>query len=222
MPLDQSIPYVASPNFSSRRGVEVEATVIHYTAAGRASGSIAWLCDSAARASAHFVVSRSGRTTQLVELGMRAWHAGTAEMVLASGECVGRVNHRTIGVELANCGRLHEEEDGEFYFAAGRSLVRYRGPRPVRADLEYDGGLVVGGWWEPYPDIQLDALQELLRLIAAKGYNRAAGNLLGHEEVGMPQGRKMDPGGVFPWDRFLHRAPRRTRSTIHGANDVPA
>jgi len=164
------------------------------------------------RASAHFVVSRDGRTTQLVELVMKAWHAGTSEMQVGK-EVLSDASRFTIGVELANCGLLQKIGD-DFFYEVGRDLKLYRGPEPVRASLHYDDGHAVAGWWEPYQDAQMDALQDLLRALTARGHGEAAANLVGHEEVAVPLGRKTDPGPLFPWGRFMRRIPLRTQTGI--------
>jgi len=212
MPLDSAIPFIASPNFSSRDGRSVVGTVVHYTAGGRASGSIRWLCMPEARASAHFVISRDGRTTQLVELDMKAWHAGVSEMQVGQ-EILSDAGRFTVGVELANCGLLHKVGE-DFFYEVGRDLKKYAGPEPQRAELKYDDGHSVEGWWEPYPDAQMDALQDLLRKMTARGYGTAASNLIGHEEVAMPLGRKTDPGALFDWNRFGRKSCRRTSAGL--------
>ena len=68
-------PWRATPNIGS--AMRPEIIVLHETA-GRLdpTSSIAWLCNPSARASAHFVVDREGRTTQLAACNMRTWHAG--------------------------------------------------------------------------------------------------------------------------------------------------
>jgi len=207
---DPSIPFIGSPNFSSRRGEDPEATVIHYTAGGSASSSIRWLVNPVAKASSHFVISRSGRVTQLVDLGMKAWHVGISEMLI-DGEMRSDANRFTIGIELANCGLLQKIEDHYFY-EIGRTLKRYRGPEPVEATLVYDNDTTVHGFWEPFPDKQINALQVLLRLMQSRGYKKAAENIVGHEEIAMPFGtRKRDPGPTFPWERFRRKdGSRRT------------
>lgn len=79
----------ASPNCSSRRGERVDLLVWHETA-GAYAGSVDWLCNPAAAASAHIVVAEDGRTaTQLVRLGDKAWHAAG-------------FNPQSVGVEHAN------------------------------------------------------------------------------------------------------------------------
>ena len=213
MPLDPRAVFTPSPNFSSRGGLDVVATVIHYTAGGRASGSIRWLCNPAAKASAHFVIARDGKRTQLVEIEHKAWHVGVGEAPYYD-EMTSDPNRFTIGIELANHGLL-ETVDGEHFTRLGRELRRYRGATPVKATLEYDNGNRITGLWEPYPDLQMDSLQALLKLIADSHGVDAARNLWGHEEIATELGRKKDPGGAFPWERFSRKTPRRTSSKIH-------
>lgn len=77
-----------SPNQSSRHG-RIDLLVWHETA-GAYAGSVAWLCDPRAQASAHLVVREDGReATQLVALHDKAWHAAA-------------FNGRAVGVEHAN------------------------------------------------------------------------------------------------------------------------
>ncbi|WP_128255154.1 N-acetylmuramoyl-L-alanine amidase [Falsirhodobacter deserti] len=90
-----------SPNHGPRRnGARPELVVIHFTAMQTAEAAQARLCDPAAEVSAHWLISETGQTTQLVDEDRRAWHAG-------AGEWGGRddVNSRSIGIELANDGR---------------------------------------------------------------------------------------------------------------------
>jgi len=109
---------------------------------------------------------------------------------------------------------LTRDVGGFWYEVAGR-LYRYDGPRPISAALEYDDGRRIVGYWEPFPEAQLAGLEELLAKLSEAGY---LVDLVGHEEVGMPFGRKMDPGPLFPWERFLayRSKPRRTTSSLVG------
>lgn len=78
-----------TPNKSSRHGVTPDLLVWHETA-GSYAGSIAWLRNPAAQASAHLVVREDGgETAQLVHLGGKAWHAAA-------------FNSRSVGIEHAN------------------------------------------------------------------------------------------------------------------------
>lgn len=53
----------------------------------------------------------------------------------------------------------------------------------------------VGG---PWPDVQIDSIRDVLSAIS-KAY--AIEDIVGHEDVAFPVGRKADPGPNFPWDR---------------------
>ena len=78
-----------TPNQSSRHGTKVDLLVWHETA-GSYAGSIAWLENPAAQASAHLVIREDGQEcTQLVHLSDKAWHAVA-------------YNARSVGVEHAN------------------------------------------------------------------------------------------------------------------------
>src|SRR4051794_9107606 len=87
-----SIVQRRSPNQSGRHGTPVDLLVWHETA-GAYAGSVNWLCNPAAQASAHLVVREDGgEVTQLVPLAQKAWHAAA-------------FNPRSVGVEHANITR---------------------------------------------------------------------------------------------------------------------
>lgn len=89
-----------SPNCGPRRdGLTPSIIVIHYTAMQSAEAALQRLCDPVAEVSAHYLVSRQGSVTQMVEESARAWHAGAGEW---RGE--GDINSRSIGIELDNTG----------------------------------------------------------------------------------------------------------------------
>jgi N-acetylmuramoyl-L-alanine amidase len=73
--------------------------VIHFTAMTSAAEARARLCDPAAEVSAHWLIDRDGVAEQLVDEGLRAWHAGAG-----SWGGAGDVNSRSIGIELQNTG----------------------------------------------------------------------------------------------------------------------
>jgi N-acetylmuramoyl-L-alanine amidase len=74
--------------------------VIHYTAMQTAHAAITRLCDPGAEVSAHYVICKTGRVTQLVGEGLRAWHAGAGEW-----HGLTDMNSRSIGIELDNDGQ---------------------------------------------------------------------------------------------------------------------
>jgi hypothetical protein len=78
-----------SPNQSPRHGERIDLLVWHETA-GSYAGSVAWLCNPRAAASAHIVVREDGNAaTQLVALHEKAWHAA-------------HYNAHAVGIEHAN------------------------------------------------------------------------------------------------------------------------
>lgn len=203
------IKQVPSPNHSSRNGADIMATVLHYTAAGSAAGTAVWFADDASRVSSHFIIGRQGEIIQCVDLANAAWHCGQAEIVI-DGEAHSNANQISIGIELANAGYL-ECIAGAWCYPVGEEHWPYHGPEPQLATLQWDNRIAIEGHWEPYPDAQIDALQALLRRLAEL-HPEAVQNLIGHEEIAMPLGRKKDPGPLFPWSRFSRKMPRRTHA----------
>lgn len=91
-----------TPNQSSRNGTAITHLVWHATA-GAYAGSVSWLCDPAADASAHLVLDEHGtEATQLVHLAAKAWHA-----VAWNSFSVG-VEHASLGAGFASSVQLHE------------------------------------------------------------------------------------------------------------------
>jgi len=96
-----------SPNYNSRpSGYGVSLVVIH-TCEGNYAGCWGWLRNTAAGASAHYVVKEDGgEVTQLVREASRAWHvAATYECSRAGNAQCNRngvsTNHFSVGIEHA-------------------------------------------------------------------------------------------------------------------------
>lgn len=67
-----------SPNkYNGRSGWKPDMIVCHITE-GSYAGAVSWLCNPKSQASAHFVVARDGRITQLVDLRDGSWCNGTS------------------------------------------------------------------------------------------------------------------------------------------------
>lgn len=70
-----------SPNQNNgRNGWKPDMIVCHITE-GNYDGAVSWLCNKASQASSHFVVSRKGEVTQLVNIKDMAWVNGTSTNV---------------------------------------------------------------------------------------------------------------------------------------------
>jgi N-acetyl-anhydromuramyl-L-alanine amidase AmpD len=138
-----------TPNQSSRHGTTITHLVWHATA-GSYAGSVSWLCQPAAQASAHLVIREDGlEVTQLVHLEQKAWHA-----VAANSYSVG-VEHASPGAgfyghaQLLESARvfgwlcLHLHIPPVFGLHRPRGIVRHR-----------DLGLAGGGHSDGPPDHQ--------------------------------------------------------------------
>jgi N-acetylmuramoyl-L-alanine amidase len=93
------IHWAPSPNYTGgRRGRKIIAIVNHITA-GLMPGTLNWLRNPAAKASAHYLVTKAGVVYQLVKDEDTAWHAGIVNKPgwpLYDGS---NPNYYTLGVE---------------------------------------------------------------------------------------------------------------------------
>ena len=161
----------------------------------------------------HFTVDSAGNIYQHVALNRSAGHAGRAVLALPGGGITRVLNEQTIGIELVNLGALVQATDRRGRPAwklwippkngqpatVSAHTVPVRG-RPVPGTIDV-AGETVEVWWEPFPGAQIDGLIRLLRAFRDVGYEEALGVIRGHEQVGRPRGRKIDPGQAFPWAR---------------------
>lgn len=150
--------------------------LLHYTACEKEGVLVHFMKKDSV--SAHYLVDREGNITRFVEEGRRAWHAGYGSW---KGET--DVNTRSIGVENVNLGYKHQ--------------------------LNHPPGIQIGGSseeWYRYDEPLLKTLAELCKDII-KRYHIKPDNVIGHSDMAVdPQthflGRKVDPGPLFPWERF--------------------
>jgi N-acetylmuramoyl-L-alanine amidase len=181
-----------SPNQSGE--ISPEFLVIHYTAGTNSQGSVDWLCQPRAQASAHLVIGRDGQVVQLVAFNRKAWHAGTSQWDGRRG-----VNAFSIGIELDNAGRLDGKE-GQWVSWQGVAI-----PDEEVVERAHPGDGVTSGW-HTYSALQLAAVSEISSLLVEKYGLR---DVIGHEDVS--PGRKVDPGPSFPMRSF--------RSAVMGRAD---
>lgn len=87
-----------SPNFlAGRKGARIIAIIDHITS-GKYPGCLDWLCNPAADASAHYLVTRGGMIIQMVHDEDSAWHAKANRPSWRLYNGTG-VNRYTIGIE---------------------------------------------------------------------------------------------------------------------------
>ncbi len=84
-----NISQLKSPNQGSRCGYKPDVIVCHITD-GVYEGAVAWLCNKQSQVSSHFVVSRKGEISQLVDIRNEAWCNGTQSGNPLGSEYVGR------------------------------------------------------------------------------------------------------------------------------------
>lgn len=177
-------PYRASPN---RGGALSPVGIVVHDTAGDidGAGSVNWLCNRAARASAHLVVHRDGRVTQLVPFNVIAWHAGISCWQGRSG-----CNGFSIGIEIANPGKLMPLGNGRFRSAAGVPTIAGDGVEVAPFKTTVHGE----GWWLHYSDAQLAAVTAIC--LALKSAYPTISWIAPHWEIS--PGRKVDTGPQFP------------------------
>lgn len=187
---DSPYPFVRSPNQQGK--VQHEFLVFHYTSGGSAAGSISWLTDTAAKASAHVVIGRDGSITQLVPFDRVAWHAGTS-----SWEGFEGMNRYSLGIELDNAGRLVRRGN------SWRSWFEkeYDDNEVIEAVHKYE---TETAGWHSYTPKQIDSAMDLSVLLMNHYQLR---DVLGHEDIA--RGRKSDPGPAFPMANFRARLQGR-------------
>jgi N-acetyl-anhydromuramyl-L-alanine amidase AmpD len=176
-----SVPFAATPNCGGR--MRPELVVLHDTA-GRLDGrsSVEWLCNPAAKASAHVVIDRAGRITQLAEFDRITWHAG-----VSTWDGRPNVNARSIGVEFENPGRLVRRGDTAVAWYGQAFDIAAHGIAAIET-AAHGAGL-----WMPYTPEQLAALNDLLLAIEAVYPIR---EVVGHYQIA--PGRKVDPTPLLP------------------------
>ena len=208
----------------------LELAVVHFTATPWAAAHRArfgsnearqrdWLMGLGRKSSTHFDTLRDGLLLQAAPLEDRTWHAGGSRWTAPDGRIVADVNHRAIGLDLDNVGRIFEAPGGDpvdsyewaaMHTAKGETQPNYkRGPlRAVRALFQGPSWRDDRGrLWEAYTGAQLRAFLKLVRcLVQVRPVLRDPRRWVGHEEI---RSTKSDPGPAFPWS-FLQAALQPT------------
>jgi N-acetylmuramoyl-L-alanine amidase len=177
--------FVSSPNNSGAFIKGPLGIVIHFTAGGSGSSSAAWLKNPDSKASAHVVVDYDGKIIPVVHPSLRAWHAGTSQLMGMTG-----CNNFTLGIEVANPGPLTRNPDGSMKTIFNKN---FDGPFITAAQ-----GLETR-YYASYTEAQFVAVKQLCQLLCAT-YSIDPAMIVGHEHVS--PGRKVDPGPAWDWSRL--------------------
>lgn len=176
-----AVAYKATPNHG--RALSPEGIILHDTAGGlSADGSISWLCNPDAKASAHVVIARDGTITQLAPFDVQTWHAGKSSWKGRSN-----VNGFAVGIEIVNPGKLDKSGSG-YVNDLG---VKVAGSMDVHwAETKEHGG----GYWLTYTEEQIEAVIGLCKSLRATypGIDWIATHYL------ISPGRKIDVNPLFP------------------------
>jgi N-acetylmuramoyl-L-alanine amidase len=92
--------FMLSPNVEARRDNRTpDMLILHYTGMDNADRARDWLCNSVSKVSCHYLVDEAGVITQMVDEGLRAWHAG-----ISSWHDENDINSCSLGIEIHNPG----------------------------------------------------------------------------------------------------------------------
>lgn len=176
--------------------IEPIAVIVHDTA-GRLNprNSAVYLQNNNAQTSVHLVAERSGSFEQQVPFDRRANHAGRSSYR-------GRVgcNNFTLGIEIVNPGRMTAGRPGfaRAWYGEEFNIEEY-GIQHV--ETKEHGA----GWWMPYPEEQLETVEDMLAALLRKYPNIR--DIVGHWYVS--PGRKSDTNPLFPLDQIRSRVMGR-------------
>ena len=71
-----NIEWTGTSNYNKGRSGRAPLAIVNHITAGRFPGCLSWMQNIAAQASAHYLVTKTGRILQLVKDEDTAWHAG--------------------------------------------------------------------------------------------------------------------------------------------------
>ncbi|MDD5092043.1 MAG: peptidoglycan recognition family protein, partial [Candidatus Wallbacteria bacterium] len=69
-----AVPAFSQVNHLKFRIHPIDTIVIHWVGEGTADSAVRWFKNPASRVSAHFVIDRSGRVSQVIKVRDTAWH----------------------------------------------------------------------------------------------------------------------------------------------------
>lgn len=194
--IDPSYLWHPTPNTSGRRLEQPTVIVLHYTADESFNGAVTWLCDPQAKASAHFVVGRTGEVAQLASVESVTWHAGKSSWNGRRG-----VNSYSIGIELVNLGPLLEKT------TRIPSFVSVAGGKPVPASDVYCGKHLTAAscpyeHWQQYTAEQIEKTRQLIAQVRAE--YPSITEVIAHSDVA----HKIDVGPALVGYGLLTHEPR--------------
>lgn len=178
-----------------------EGLVIHFTAG---SDNYRVMEEGAQKGYCYMYLSREGKLYQPAPINKYGAHAGPSEYPgLGKG-----VSQYLAGVEVACWGPVSKFPDGLY-----RPDPKAWGGRTIKAIIpEREVRVVDGQAWQMYTQRQEEVLQRLVVWLHNKGPVGVfkLDYVVGHEEVAVPRGRKVDPGGSLGMKLPEYRAYLKT------------
>ena len=178
----------ASPGLLRERGyVEPEGLVIHFTAGHWDRKGKDGLSSAKKNGFTYLFLEDSGDLYQGHSLYQYGSHAGSSYW-----EGVGsNVSKKLIGLEIACSGKL-KRKNGKYVTWFDREVkedqVRYH---PGDSNIQR-------GYYQIFTDEQLQSLERLIMTLYFNFESFKVENIVGHDEVAVPFGRKNDPGYSLP------------------------
>ncbi len=166
--------------------------VIHHTAWLGHDAVVNWFKNETSRVSAHLVIGRDGRVSQVLPFNVKGWHCGPSYWRGNSD-----INSSSIGIELENYGWTpHKSAAG---FIEPRRPNEFD-PKKIGKPDEwlYAAHRLEPGepkYWQKFTAKQFEVLDEIVPLLVETYKLR---EIVGHEDIAVPSGRKVDPGPAFP------------------------
>jgi N-acetylmuramoyl-L-alanine amidase len=183
-----NVDFIQSPNGGDV--ITPSFLVMHYTAGYNGKSAIDTFLRRDSKVSAHLVLDRDGKVTQMMPFNKKAWHAGPSKF-----QGVEMLNGHAIGFEFVNIGWLKKSANG-FVDPYGSAIsaskfedyVIGKNARVGHDDL----------YWPVYTQAQIDAGLEIATLLIAQYPIKG---ICTHEEIDT-RGWKVDPGPAFPLKSF--------------------
>lgn len=196
----EGVHYQDSPNQGG--AVEHAVIIMHDTAGPSLASARDWFAQSAAKASAHFIIGRDGEIIQMVPLNHKAWHAGAS-----SWKGRQNVNSFGIGIELVNPGLLKKIDNDTFKPWYRGTVENHKSPGTLAGEVRQGGieyrGVKWSGYWLDYTDFQMKVAGELVAALRQE-YRIPKANVGTHWMIS--PGRKVDTNPLFQMDRLLGNA----------------
>ncbi len=177
-----NIRQTTTPNCEDRIGEYKPDIITYHITEGSYDGTIAWEKNPASGVSSNFIVSRTGRITQLVPINKSAWANGTTESSTKK-YYYGRSTNKHILERKGNANNytISIENEG-FYGITGGALTNMQ----LKANIELT-----------------QYIREQVKSIYGIDIPIDRDHLIGHCEIN-PKEKPYCPGDRFQWDELIY------------------